>query len=68
MPIFRNKSGVYDGNQAKVSSHEDETNLSYFQNGKALVISDIKKQEEMSVKLKGFISQNTKSPIIIKCE
>ena len=47
---------TYDGNKAKVSSHKDETTLSYIQNGKASVIADIKKQEEMSVNLQEFMS------------
>lgn len=57
-----------DGNQAKVRSREEETNLSYIQNRKASEIPDIKKQEEMTVKLQGFISRNRKSPISIKRE
>lgn len=52
---------MYDGYQAKVS--EEETKLSYIQNGKALVIADIKKQEQMSVKLQEFISWNHRSAL-----
>lgn len=33
-----------------MSGHEEETKLSYIQNGKALLIADIKKQEKMAVK------------------